>query len=150
MSAIHFKYFLACLYILLANPARSFAEPMRYYKEVPISKIVVEPIPGGINPDFRAVRISGEVLLGSNPCRARGVKTKLVHRKIGSQIMVTALRDASLAEHRICTMEYNPQYAIVRTNVFYHSQLTGQIMIKNVDKMGNHRNAFDFMEGELP
>jgi hypothetical protein len=103
-------------------------------------------INAGINPRAVAYSLSGRVKLGSNPCIARGVEARLEKSRRGKTIYVTpVLRFPPDFQRRICTMEYNPVYTTVSTEVRYLRNTVSDVIIKNVGEKGNNVSAFSFL-----
>ncbi len=94
-------------------------------------------MPGGINPDAIARKISGKVYLGSNPCVATGAEAKLYAKKVGANIEIVAmLKDSNDATTRVCTADYKPVYADVSIIVRGMQSKIGEIFVKNYMEMG--------------
>ncbi len=110
---------------------------------VVVTDVRVDALPGGINPDAIARKVSGKVYLGSNPCQAGDAKAKLVAAKVGKNIEVTAIVEGSDdAINRICTADYNPVFANVSVVVRAMQSEVAQIVVKNVDEMGKDQVIF--------
>jgi len=88
------------------------------------------------------------VTLGSNPCVADGVKVQLTEKVVGNTLFVIALSKTP-ADHqnRICTMEYNPISAKVKTTVQYDRTVIKNVIIKNVNEQGNDVDALELVGG---
>jgi|GEM_PF-1286058 len=116
--------------------------------ETVITKVAVKSVNGGINPNYASLVVSGMVTLGSNPCVADGVKVQLTEKVVGNTLFVIALSKTP-ADHqnRICTMEYNPISAKVKTTVQYDRTVIKNVIIKNVNEQGNDVDALELVGG---
>jgi hypothetical protein len=103
---------------------------------VPRSDLVATPINGGINPTFFGYRLDAHVMIGSNPCEARGIHARLAKQKEGDVIYVIPQITVSPLEGRICTREFNPQYEDVSLEIRADHTRVSAIRVRNVDEIG--------------
>jgi hypothetical protein len=111
-----------------------------------ISGVNVDVINGGINPSYKALSITGNVGLGTNPCFASGVTAQLTQQVVGNTLYVVAVTTTP-ADHinRICTLEYNPIATKVETTVHFDTTVIEKVIIKNVDQHGQEVSAFELI-----
>lgn len=99
------------------------------------------PANPGINPQFFALDINAKILVGGNPCEARGVTVRLEQKRVGRNIEVSALKSGS-NPNRICTREWNPQYKLLTTTVRARSRDVADVLVKNLRTLGNTASAY--------
>lgn len=99
-----------------------------------ILNLDVTPINEEFNPEFVGRRISGRVLVGSNPCRARGISVKIQEKEHDGVVHITAMLVIDQDERaHFCTAEYRPIYKKFSIDVEAE-----KIVIHNVDRMHNN------------
>ncbi|MBF0297750.1 MAG: hypothetical protein HQK51_03470 [Oligoflexia bacterium] len=109
-------------------------------EEAIIKNLKVIPINAGINPVYKGYRISGQVMLGANPCSAKGVSLSVeavTTPAFFNGIHVKAFRITNLREaNRFCTMEYRPVFQN------FIKEVRGiKVLIDNVEQMGHDVDA---------
>jgi|GEM_PF-6662198 len=109
-----------------------------------ISDVEAAPANGGINPDFSAVEVSGQIILGSNACLAQGNTAELVQRRRGRDILVIPVLRTAPDDGRVCTMIYDPVYVTVSTTVRANSNSVNGVLVANVDEKGNTVRVHSF------
>jgi hypothetical protein len=127
------------------------AAPRSSIGETTILKDSIRAIPvnAGINPRASALSISGKVLIGGNRCKANGVRARLEITTQGSIKYLTPVLVYPAHYHRRnCTMEMKPVYSEVTSTVRTMRDHITDIVIKNVDIMGNEVSAYDFIEAK--
>ncbi len=113
--------------------------------EAVLTKVAVTPTNGGINPDYFAYVINGDVLLGGNSCEAQGVTASLKSSAaINGVVTVKAvLMRPSNYGTRICPRLWAPVYKTLSLTVRgQHSQIR-KVLIKNVNELGTLLDAAD-------
>ncbi len=120
--------------------------PDRSVNESIINNVKVKSINGGINPDAFAYVISGRMNTGSNVCDAKGVKVFLKEVKVNDQIEVIPMMSSPNRAGIACTQEYMPQYENVSITVRANHSTTSRVIIKNVEKSGESKDAASFIE----
>lgn len=114
-------------------------------EEAVLQDVVVEPTNGGINPDFRAYIVRGQVMVGSNSCFAQGLQAKLKVEKVsdGTEHVVAYVEGRQRAD-LICIEIFQPVYADVSVTVRGEMNLAETVFVRNVDEMGTLRPLTDF------
>ncbi|MCX6117300.1 MAG: hypothetical protein NT027_07150 [Proteobacteria bacterium] len=93
-----------------------------------LRKVSKTPINGGINPEFSALQVTAEVMIGSNTCQAKGKTAKLVQVKgvANSKLRVThvwPVAEVTGKEETKCTREFKPVFKKVTLEI--HSLRSG-------------------------
>lgn len=116
-------------------------------EETVLRDVVVEPTNGGINPDFRAYIVRGQVMVGSNSCFAQGLEGKLRVEKApdGTDHVVAYVEGRQRAD-LICIEIFMPVYADVAVTVRGEANVVENVFIRNVDEMGTLRPLTEFTE----
>jgi hypothetical protein len=116
-------------------------------EETVLRDVVVEPTNGGINPDFRAYIVRGQVMVGSNSCFAQGLEGKLrVEKAPDGTDQVVAYVEGRQRADLICIEIFMPVYADVAVTVRGEANVVENVFIRNVDEMGTLRPLTDFTE----
>lgn len=127
----------------------AFAAAPAYHnikEETVLRDVMVEPTNGGINPDFRAYIVRGQVMLGSNSCFAQGLKGKLrVEKAPDGTEEIVAYVEGRQRKDLICIEIYQPVFADVAVTVRGEANLAENVFIRNVDEMGTLRPLTDFV-----
>lgn len=126
----------ACGTSNIASQSSSTAAIPKKSLDTVLLKPVVKVANGGINPDFGARVVSGQIQLGFNKCDATGVEAKLVQSRKGDTIIVTAQVVVPEQGHA-CTEEFNPQFVDVSTLVMFNGLDVKHLIIKNANSLGN-------------
>jgi hypothetical protein len=114
-------------------------------EETVLQDVVVEPTNGGINPDFRAYTVRGQVMVASNSCFAQGLHGKLrLEKAPDGNTHVVAYVEGRQRAGLICIQIFQPVYADVSVTVRGAANLTETVFIRNVDEMGTLRPLADF------
>jgi hypothetical protein len=108
--------------------------------------VEVKPVNAGINPQAFAWELTGRIMTGSNPCQANGVEAFVREIQDGDRLLVVPMiaRPASY-ENRICTREFNPQYAKVTKVIRGFMNVTSDVIVKNVGAVGQDRSIHDLI-----
>ena len=121
--------------------------PQRRETVIREGSLKITPINAGVNPQAFAMTVSGTVLLGGNPCQARGVTAKLERLRKGNKIYlvpVTFLPED--ARGRICTLEYNPVFTTVSTSVRGLRNTISDVVVMNVNEPGASVSALSALQ----
>ncbi len=111
-----------------------------------VREVKVKVILGGFNPNYRGLAISGTVELGGNRCVAGGTTAKFSQEeKDGVLYLTPTLKLSEDSLRRICTMEYMPVFGKVSLDLRYDSSKISKVVIRNVEEMGQDRNADSFL-----
>lgn len=115
---------------------RDVQELISLQADTVINDLKVDQVQGGIGAESFIYKVSGNVLLASNACFARGVTAELLVDKAGDRVVVTPVtRSTTQASQRICPMIYMPVYAEVETEVSGLVSEFASVEIKNVGEM---------------
>ena len=110
------------------------AEKSAAKRPVLIDTLAISPINGGINPNYLGYELKARVEIGGNPCMAEGIKAELTTARDGDKLIVKA--ESNTIKNRICTMEYNPVYATIKSTIHYDSTEVKDVLIENYKEMG--------------
>jgi len=114
-------------------------------EEAVLHDVTVEPTNAGINPEFRAYKVTGQVMLGSNSCFAQGLQGKLrVKKAANGTSHVVAYVEGRQRADLICIEIFMPVYAEVTTTVRGDANLLETVFIRNSDEFGTLRPLADF------
>ncbi len=102
---------------------------------VVVSNVTIEPLMTTMHNNRTALRISGDVESGSNPCFASLSQTAFESRRVGKRIQLVAIRKNTHTD-QMCTMEYNPQTSRISIDIEFELGEFEEIEILNVDEIG--------------
>jgi len=109
-----------------------------------LNDLNVKSIEESAIPELRAYEVAGRVMIGGNRCGAKGVQAQLIQEVEGETIHVHAVLLVDPGQRaRICTREFDPQFADVRLEVRYDMGDINQVIIKDVDERGRDVNLED-------
>lgn len=121
---------------LVLSSFNVFAEELKEHPSI-IQHLKHEPINAGVNPDFGAIRITGRITTGSNPCQAIGHIASLKQETKNNTIKVYGIVSyPAEAEMRICTKEYNPVSQDVSLDLRFNRKEIKKIRIIDVENKG--------------
>jgi hypothetical protein len=109
-----------------------------------IDTLAISPINGGINPSYKGYDLKARVKIAGNTCMAEGVKAELTSARDGDKLIVKAVRN--IIKDRVCTMEYNPVYATIKTTIHFDSTEVKDVIIENYKEMGAKVSLKDIKE----
>lgn len=128
------KKYLAVLLLFGSTSAFSFSQ----VTESVFTSVKVESVNGGINPDYRGVKISGTVFVGGNACTANLYNVSIEKTLVGDEVAFKAIR--TLKDSGIfCTKEIDPDFKgqeVSATFIMTADQLENAVVM-HVNEEGN-------------
>jgi len=121
-----------------------------YKAEAVISEVTkVEATNGGFNPQYAAIVVEGQVMIGSNRCDARGVELA-VEQTVENDKIILSVHTLTPSQNlnRICTREFMPQYATFSEVVRFDTAVITDVVLKNVETQGNDVSYKAFLSNE--
>ncbi len=103
-----------------------------------VREFTATPINAGVHPDAFAFRVSATALKGENPCIAENTEIWIDRRRDGDTLYLTAQREA-IDPQRVCTMEYNPVFEELATEVRGFRDDPSHVVVENVQKVGQRQ-----------
>lgn len=105
--------------------------------EAVINQPEVIPTNAGINPNFRALKISATFQLGSNACHAQGRQIRFVEKKeSGRSILVAEITEQRSAGEKFCPAIFLPVFKSISYTVFSNADASEEQIVRNVEKEG--------------
>jgi hypothetical protein len=106
-----------------------------------IREFTATPINAGVHPDAFAYRVTATALRGENPCIAENTELWIDRRRDGDTLFLTALREP-IDPQRVCTMEYNPTFEELTTEVRGFRDDPRAVVVENVGEMDQRRTLW--------